>query len=313
MIVERGKSDLKNADIPPTTDRISEILAEHFGFAPTTLVDEIINATNDIMYKCTAAVETFLLERQNQTSLSTEYGAEVVKMGIAKLETLMETQVDYNFDKLELYTLRNIFMIPPELVEQGSIVLEHYQHIDFNLQKTQTEINSQCQTLVRALSDQLRARRELKQQIMNSKRILIALQTLEQTLRFLSMLKAGNDSVTNEKVQAQTSRLPLGETLCNLNKHAQHLVSVTLDIMQRAKSLRHANFHDSDETSRIKGLLAKRMDTICESTNDTIRSARDILEPQTIGFKNAMQVEMVFNNSESVENLSKWAKMILGT
>ena len=35
-----------------------------------------------------------------------------IKIGTAKLESLLENSVDKNFDKLELYVLRNILSIP---------------------------------------------------------------------------------------------------------------------------------------------------------------------------------------------------------
>ena len=45
--------------------------------------------------------------------------------GLHQLETLLESTVDKNFDKFEIYVLRNIFSVPEELA--GSIRLSHYE------------------------------------------------------------------------------------------------------------------------------------------------------------------------------------------
>ena len=41
-----------------------------------------------------------------------------------QLETLLESTIDKNFDKLEIYTLRNVLTVPEDLVPW--VRLEHY-------------------------------------------------------------------------------------------------------------------------------------------------------------------------------------------
>ena len=41
-----------------------------------------------------------------------------------QLETLLENTIDKNFDKLEIYTLRNVLTVPEDLVPW--VRLEHY-------------------------------------------------------------------------------------------------------------------------------------------------------------------------------------------
>ena len=66
--------------------RTTELLTEHLGFPPIALIDDIINAVNGIMYKCTTAVEDYLLSHQpKEMDLTTE-----IEHGTAKLETLLE-------------------------------------------------------------------------------------------------------------------------------------------------------------------------------------------------------------------------------
>ncbi|KAF5210408.1 putative kinetochore-associated protein [Clavispora lusitaniae] len=135
--------------------RATALLSEHLGFAPLTLIDEVINDVNQIMYNCTDALERFLLKRRevqvqalqnakqgsgsNPNSMNGDYVSssvfplEEIKSGAAELETLLVSHVDKNFDKFELYTLRNILTIPRDLVEGGWIRLKHHEGLDLGL------------------------------------------------------------------------------------------------------------------------------------------------------------------------------------
>jgi len=46
-----------------------------------------------------------------------------------KFETLLESAVDRNFDRFELYALKNLFGVP----EKVDIVLPHYEELDFDI------------------------------------------------------------------------------------------------------------------------------------------------------------------------------------
>ncbi len=48
-----------------------------------------------------------------------------IEEGVHKLETLLEATVDKNFDKLEIYVLRNVLTVPEELVPW--VRLAHYE------------------------------------------------------------------------------------------------------------------------------------------------------------------------------------------
>lgn len=103
------------------------ILTEHLEYPPISLLDDIINNVNDIMYKCTAAMEKYLLRKSD---IEGHDYSEEIRVGIAKLETLLEHTVDKNFDKLELYVLRNVLTIPNELIENNVFLLKHQQNLD---------------------------------------------------------------------------------------------------------------------------------------------------------------------------------------
>ncbi|KAH7066919.1 Mis12 domain-containing protein [Paraphoma chrysanthemicola] len=126
------------------------LLTEHFTWPPISLIDDIINAINEVLYRCTDSFETGLLAAdpallgwadryasESKTAERDEDGNEVypearleIEEGVLKLETLMENAVDKNFDRLEIWTLRNVLCLPrgeEELVKW--VRLGHYENI----------------------------------------------------------------------------------------------------------------------------------------------------------------------------------------
>ncbi|KAJ2508511.1 hypothetical protein IWW47_000573 [Coemansia sp. RSA 2052] len=99
---------------PPSEDAQS-LIVEHFGFLPISFIDEIINAANDTIYRATDALSKFVEKEQGSS--------EATSQAINKAETLLEHAVDKNFDKFELYALRNLFNIPRGL--EDYVVMPH--------------------------------------------------------------------------------------------------------------------------------------------------------------------------------------------
>lgn len=135
----------------------NEILTEHFGYQPISVVDDVINVVNDIMYKSTGEIDKVLLKRRNKIqndhkekleakrrqedesdvivsededddeAADISYTEQDVKKGTAKLESLLEHLINKNYDKFEVYTMRNIMTIPEELVTGGYVRLKHQE------------------------------------------------------------------------------------------------------------------------------------------------------------------------------------------
>ncbi|KAF8477243.1 Mis12 protein-domain-containing protein [Kalaharituber pfeilii] len=85
------------------------LLTEHLEHSPITLIDEIINSINTLV----------------TNSLDTHE----IRNGIHQLETLLGNLVDKNFDKFEIYVLRNLLTVPENLV--GWVRLPHHKGLDF--------------------------------------------------------------------------------------------------------------------------------------------------------------------------------------
>ena len=113
------------------------------------MIDDIINSINELLYRAVEAVESGLLaappsslgfapaatapngcssvpesKSGNNEVLSPEARFEI-ENGVHQLETLLESAVDRNFDKLEIYLLRGVFTIPADIV--GWVRLSLYE------------------------------------------------------------------------------------------------------------------------------------------------------------------------------------------
>ena len=71
------------------------------------------------------------------------------------MESLLESTIDNNFDKFELYCLRNIFNIPKDLIPY--IQLSHQQGIEFKSDNVEQNVN-----LINKLKLQLKIMQELQ-------------------------------------------------------------------------------------------------------------------------------------------------------
>ncbi|CAH6722073.1 kinetochore-associated protein Mtw1p [[Candida] jaroonii] len=218
--------------------KVTSILTEHLGYPPITVVDDVINAVNHILYKCTQAMETYLKERQQDKSTGRDEIWEKledreIKEGTVKLETLLENQVDKNFDKFELYALRNIFTIPNELVEGGFITLDHHQGIFEDLQKTdKSDVdNDEIKQLIEHIQIELKCRKLLKLQIEKGKRILKILNDFKESIKFLSDESIEKLTFDNKKLIAQLS--PIEDNLKFTLNQADNLVKEILVLHEK--------------------------------------------------------------------------------
>ena len=114
------------------------LLTEHLRYTPLTLLDDVINTVNELSNRAVDGAEEGLLSADparlgfKPSSEKDADGKPVypearpeIEEGAHKLETLLESNIDKNFDKLEIYTLRNVLTAPAELVPW--IKLEHYE------------------------------------------------------------------------------------------------------------------------------------------------------------------------------------------
>ncbi|KAL1880658.1 hypothetical protein Daus18300_001270 [Diaporthe australafricana] len=141
----------------------TELLTEHFGYPPVSLLDEIINSINVIAERALASVEQGLLNappqyigfgkspnpaanskskrkgkqqpppEDAQLDLSPEAieqrAHDEISSGTHQLETLLCASIDRSFDKFELYVMRNILCVKPD--DRDWLRLGHYEGLNF--------------------------------------------------------------------------------------------------------------------------------------------------------------------------------------
>jgi kinetochore protein Mis12/MTW1 len=128
------------------TDTTTELMTEHLQYAPLTLIDDVINSSNAILYQAMDAFESYIRDTlipsipsssSTTTTRSKTFDLDApedterdslfkeLEFGMAQVETLLENAVDRNFDAFELYVLRNVFNVPEEV--DGYLRLQHHQ------------------------------------------------------------------------------------------------------------------------------------------------------------------------------------------
>ncbi|KAI1504156.1 Mis12 protein-domain-containing protein [Biscogniauxia marginata] len=137
----------------------TELVTEHFGYPPVSLIDDIINSVNILAERALNSVEQGLLnappsslgfksssksksksQRQKKDNDDADDGAQPapeeqaraeIEAGTHQLETLLCASIDRNFDKFEIYVLRNVLCVKPADVRDW-MRLSHYEGLDFS-------------------------------------------------------------------------------------------------------------------------------------------------------------------------------------
>ncbi|GAM90727.1 hypothetical protein ANO11243_087720 [Dothideomycetidae sp. 11243] len=129
----------------PSPDQVkTALLTEHFRYTPLTLLDDIINTVNELVFQAVNEIEDSLLNTDSETLgfTKTEGVSDAdcdatarteVEAGIVQLESLLNATIDKNFDKLEIYTLRNLLTVSNVKEDEGLenwVMLDHYRQLD---------------------------------------------------------------------------------------------------------------------------------------------------------------------------------------
>ncbi|KAL2371720.1 hypothetical protein RJ035_000255 [Blastomyces gilchristii] len=125
-------------------DATTALLTEHFSYTPLSLIDDVINSINNLVYQAISSLEDGLLTAPPErlgfshapdTIPDTDDDGNIqypearleIENGLHQLETLLEATVDKAFDKFEIYVLRNILTVPEDLL--GWVRLTHYEKL----------------------------------------------------------------------------------------------------------------------------------------------------------------------------------------
>ena len=310
-----------------TDYRATALLTEHFGFPPLALIDDVINAVNDIMYKCTQAMETYLNERQQkrleETMKEKNSDEDVVmegpedtpsaipddeiQLGTAKLETLLESQVDKNFDKFELYALRNIFTVPSDLVRDGWVRLMHHEGIEYQKDEDSLKLDEEIEKLIKFINMELSLRKILKLQITKANKLVRMLRLFRMCLSFLDHDNTG-EKLTAEARLAIKSLSPLDENLYFLLSQVDDLITQVLKMHNKFKNgvsqggINDMAFTPSVRDRYIQGKSFKLLESIGVLEPDHLQNSQsDILH--ITDFTSGSDIDNVKQINETLQSV----------
>ncbi|KAF4616881.1 hypothetical protein D9613_008921 [Agrocybe pediades] len=178
-----------------STPNSSLLLCEALGFSPQLLLDDIINIANNAVQDGVNGMEEFLEQWAEKrvaagevSDASIDATTHEVEQGLVAFQTLLEYHTDVAFDFFEAWSLRNIFMIPPDL----PIVLPHQEGLDLNTTPEQEqEAMEEVEELRKRLDGQRKLNRHLTRAIRTSSRQLAQ---AEARLSRLSALASSSDT-----------------------------------------------------------------------------------------------------------------------
>jgi len=192
-------------------DATTSLLTEHFSYTPLSLIDDVINSINNLIYQAISSLESGLLsippERlgfahsSDPTTIpDTDADGNVeypearleIENGLHQLETLFEATVDKAFDKLEIYVLRNILTVPEDLL--GWVRLGHYENLSFGEQSPSVPTPESINLLRKKLQETRKLQRALKQECARNDAIISQLQSMLSTTHTVVMKSADNES-----------------------------------------------------------------------------------------------------------------------
>ncbi|KAF3940122.1 hypothetical protein ABW19_dt0209112 [Dactylella cylindrospora] len=177
--------------------KTTSLVTEHLTFTPLEVVDDIINAANESVYGTVQQLENYLRSSgpsalgyvpDGSIAETDEDGKEVfddasmdeIQQGLHMLEMLMESKVDKAYDQFEVYVLRNIFSVPPDV--RDWMRLRHHDNV--NLIKTSSidptkDVTPESLSLTRRqLQETTALHRFLKADVQRNDKIIKSLQTL---------------------------------------------------------------------------------------------------------------------------------------
>lgn len=317
------------------------VLTEHFGFPPIAVIDDVINAVNVIMYKCTEAMEKYLADRQekrteqirgmrreNDDDDGNGNGDDVlmqdrdvnsivkepfvtkdeIKIGTGKLETLLETEISKNFDKFELYCLRNLFSIPHELLELGMFRLSHHEGVNFTrhkgLEETGRADDEKIGALLKDIQQELTLRKILKLQIAKAEKLIGLLSKYKGVYSFLRSPSSSQSADVLKSLQ------PLEENLFYLIEQSDELIELVQKIQFKLTKtiseggVKDIKFHLSQREKYLQGKSYKLLESI-GVLEDNKDDERAIIMINTSSPSALPPSETVAKDLEAAQSISK--------
>ncbi|CAG8530541.1 1803_t:CDS:2 [Acaulospora morrowiae] len=237
----------------------SEILIEHFEFSPISVIDDVIDSVNELMYQALIGLERFV-EKKSKSE-------EEIEQGMHQVETLLETLIDHNFDMFELYVMRNIFAIP----ENVKIVLPHQEGMDYTLdQSKEDQIDKELELMRKKVLAAKAMNYRLENELLKTDSRIKRMERLKEKLEFIfTAPKNHNVNPTAETIRLVVDQLLAIKKITN-NLHSQvneekmnqyantsdrreaFVSTMVLRQTEQVKMQQRENRHDTDEDERLR-------------------------------------------------------------
>ncbi|KAL6942078.1 hypothetical protein ACO0QE_003244 [Hanseniaspora vineae] len=244
----------------------ASILTEHFGFPPISLVDDIINSVNMLMYKCTEAMEDYLLKTVDNAydndvidvSKREAYLNEI-KEGTSKLESTLENAVDVHFDKLELYLLRNVLNVPH--LDTRFFRLRHQLGLRKIEANTEEKLQLQISELCTSISEELQYNKMLQEKLTSFKKLESKIRNFKSAVsNFFALSQRSAVSHGSLSSDLESS---LTDALGPIDKGVQQVLQFLNEMEVSNADMRGEKTHDINQIDeRLKEMLDPNNDAV---------------------------------------------------
>jgi kinetochore protein Mis12/MTW1 len=277
--------------------KTTRLLTEHFGYQPIAVIDDIINAINEIMYRCTEQLEQILInqkiaidqerkkdiaekkEREKNDDIIVDmnpstiiddennkekYTIQDIQVGTATLESYLEHNINKNFDKFEVYALRNVFTLPEDLVDGGFIRLKHHEglFINSNINQTDRELTEKIINTIHKIKYQAELNKSLCDAVTKFHKLSRISKIIKSKLQPLLVTK--DTDIDQNKLIAQIT--PINDTLLYLITQIRSMYNKIneLKILIDDDTLRDKFLHRSKEEEELNTRIDKIIDKIIQ-------------------------------------------------
>ncbi|KAM5435410.1 hypothetical protein McanMca71_005316 [Microsporum canis] len=203
-------------------DASTSLLTEHFSYTPLSLIDDVINSVNNLIYQAISSLEDGLQSTPPErlgfrhgpgTIPDTDDDGNIqypearleIENGLHQLETLLEATVDKAFDKFEIYVLRNVLTVPEDLT--GWIRLSHHEGLSLEPSREDAPTEESLTLQRQKLRETKKLNRLLTQECARNDAVLSQLRSMVATTKHNShgtssgSMNAGVPSTSEAEVQ----------------------------------------------------------------------------------------------------------------
>lgn len=189
------------------------------GFDPAHFIDDVHNVATDYAADCIDKVEEELL---NDPVVGPMH-AEMLSKGVEKAYEIVKQRLDVNFDKFELYCLRNIFAVPEHVDLEATMQLAQPPQIRHRYTAQQeADLDAELRDLRQNLCASIVVQERMLKETNQLSALLLQCDTFEEEL-FQAQIDSGVD-VDALLSQSVPQALAAAKSMQQRSSQLQHLI-----------------------------------------------------------------------------------------